>query len=449
MTEAMQTLIASDQTYVVMGLGETGVSVIAHLFGLGKSIVAFDSRNDKFNLDELRADFPGVEFVQSRDALHWIGPNVTWVVSPGVALSDALVVEAREAGSEILGDLDLFMQAAGVPVVGITGSNGKSTVTTLVAQMLQESGFKAAAGGNLSPAALTLLNDGSEMYVIEMSSFQLERSHNLGLDVAAVLNITPDHLDRHGSMPLYHAAKHRIFRGAKAAVINDDDPLTNALVDDTVRVIRYGTKTNRDLHFRLADGAIWMGESKVIDTSRIALQGYHNIRNALAACAIAYAMGAKSEGMSRALARFTGLPHRCEHVAEDKGIVFINDSKATNVGSTLAAIEGIGASGRLIVLLGGVGKGQSFEALREPVNRRAKAVVVFGAVADELAGLGFEPPVHRAEDLRQALAMARSQARSGDTVLLSPACASFDQFQNYVDRGETFCKLVREGGTAA
>lgn len=449
MTEPMQTLIASDQTYVVMGLGETGVSVIAHLYALGKSIVAFDSRDDKFNLEELRVAFPGVEFVQSQQAVHWTGPNATWIVSPGVALSDALVVKAREAGSEILGDLDLFMQATGAPVVGITGSNGKSTVTTLVAQMLQESGFKASAGGNLSPAALTLLNDGSEMYVIEMSSFQLERSHNLGLDVAAVLNITPDHLDRHGSMPLYHAAKHRIFRGAKAAVINDDDPLTNALVDDTVRVIRYGTKTNRDLNFRLADGAIWMGESKLIDTSRIALQGDHNVRNALAACAIADAMGATPEGMSRALSRFTGLPHRCEHVAEDNGVVFINDSKATNVGSTIAAIEGIGTRGRLIVLLGGVGKGQSFEALREPVNRRAKAVVVFGAVADELADLGFKPPVHRADDLRQALAIARSEASSGDTVLLSPACASFDQFQNYVERGETYCKLIRQGGMAA
>jgi len=446
MTESMQTLIASDQIHVVMGLGETGLSVIDHLYSLGKSVVAFDSRTDKFNLDELRSAFPGVQFVQAQDAEHWMGPNSIWVVSPGVALTDTLVVRAREAGSEILGDLDLFMQAVDVPVAGITGSNGKSTVTTLVAQMLLASGFKAAAGGNLSPAALKLLNDGSERYVIEMSSFQLERSHNLGLTVAAVLNITPDHLDRHGSMPLYHAAKHRIFRGAKAAVINDDDPLTNALVDNTVRVIRYGTKANRDLNFRLADNAIWMGELNVIDTSDIALQGDHNVRNALAACAIAYAMGVGLEGMSLALTQFKGLPHRCEHVADHNGVAFINDSKATNVGSTLAAIEGIGESGRLIALLGGVGKGQSFEALLEPVNRRAKAVIVFGAAADELVGLGFEPPLIRVDDLRQALASARSQAAPGDTVLLSPACASFDQFQNYMDRGETFRTLVLEGG---
>src|SRR6056300_558946 len=449
MTESMQTLIASDQTYVVMGLGETGLSVIAHLCSLGKSVVAFDSRTDKFNLDELRSAFPSVQFVQAQDAEHWMGPNSIWVVSPGVALTDTLVVRAREAGSEILGDLDLFMQAVEVPVAGITGSNGKSTVTTLVAQMLSASGFRVAAGGNLSPAALKLLNDGSERYVIEMSSFKLERYHNLGLTVAAVLNITPDHLDRHGSMPLYHAAKHRIFRGVKAAVVNDDDPLTNALVDDTVRVIRYGTKANRDLNFRLADNAIWMGESKVIDTSNIALRGDHNVRNALAACAIAYSMGAGLEGMSLALIRFKGLPHRCEHVAEDKGVAFINDSKATNVGSTLAAIEGIGESGRLIVLLGGVGKGQSFDALLEPVNRRAKAVIVFGAAAGELVTLGFKPPLYRVDDLRQALVSARSQAAPGDTVLLSPACASFDQFRNYVDRGEMFRTLVLEGGARA
>jgi len=439
-----QQLIASDQRYLVVGLGETGVSVVSHLRAQGKTVAVVDTRERPPNAAWLSEAFPEVPLYCESVPQDCFDSSVTWVVSPGIALSEPMVVEAQASGAPIVGDLDLFVQAAKAPVIGITGSNGKSTVTTLVGEMLAAAGSRVAVGGNLSPAALTLLDDNVEVYVLEMSSFQLERSGALGLDVAAVLNVTADHIDHHGSMAAYHAAKHRIFRKAKTVVVNDDDVLTQPLVDSTVQVVRYGTKAHRDGEFKLLDGALWMGASKVIDVSDIALSGRHNHLNALVACAIAGCFEVSARVMAATLQTFSGLPHRCRVVQTFAGVTYIDDSKATNVGAALAAIEGIGPSSDLVLLAGGLGKGQDFSALLPAINQFTRAVIVFGEAADELAKLPFARPALRVENLQQAVSKAAELAQSGDTVLLSPACASMDQFKNYQDRGDQFAALVNQ-----
>ena len=439
---ARQHLIASDQRYLVVGLGETGVSVVKHLRGQGKTVAVVDTRQQPPNTAWLRDVYPEVPLYCESVPQDYFDSSVTWVVSPGIALTEPMVVEAQTSGAPIMGDLDLFMQAATAPVIGITGSNGKSTVTTMVGDMLRAAGLRVAVGGNLSPAALTLLDNEVEVYVVEMSSFQLERSASLGLDVAAVLNVTADHIDHHGSMAAYHAAKHRIFRKAKTVVVNDDDVLTQPLVDSTVKVVRYGSKAHRDGEFKLLDGALWMGQTKIVEACDIALPGQHNHRNALVACAIAACFKVSTEVMATTLQTFSGLPHRCRVVCTVDGVTYINDSKATNVGAALAAIEGIGPNSRLVVLAGGLAKGQDFSALVPALNQFARALIVFGEAAGQLADLPLEQPVVRVENLEQAVNKATQLAHSGDTVLLSPACASMDQFKNYQDRGDQFANVV-------
>ncbi len=437
-----QQLIASDQRYLVVGLGETGMSVVNHLRTLGKTVSVVDTHKQPPNAAWLSDAHPEVPLYNESVPQDYFDSSVTWVLSPGIALSEPMVVDAQAEGAVLVGDLDLFMQAAKAPVIGITGSNGKSTVTTLVGEMLSAAGLRAAVGGNLSPAALTLLDENIEVYVLEMSSFQLERASALGLDVAVVLNVTADHIDHHGSMAAYHAAKHRIFRKAKTVVVNDDDVLTQPLVDSTVQVVRCGSKAHRDAEFKLLDDALWAGVSKIIDVPAIALPGRHNHLNALVACAIVGRFNVSLADMARTLRSFTGLPHRCQIVREFAGVTYINDSKATNVGAALAAIEGVGPTSPLILLAGGLGKGQDFSALVPALNQFTRAVIVYGEAAVELAELPLSRPAIRVENLQQALDKAVDLALTGDTVLLSPACASMDQFKNYQDRGDRFAAFV-------
>lgn len=437
-----QQLIATDQRYLVVGLGETGMSVVNHLRAQGKTVSVVDTRKQPPNTSWLKDVHPEVPLYHESAPQDYYDSSVTWVVSPGIAPSEPMVIEAQASGALVLSDLDLFMEAARAPVIGITGSNGKSTVTTLVGEMLSKAGLRAAVGGNLSPAALAILDDDIEVYVLEMSSFQLERSSALGLDVAVVLNVTADHIDHHGSMAAYHAAKHRIFRKAKTAVVNDDDVLTQPLVDSTVRVIRYGAKAHRDAEFKLLNDALWVGVSKIIDVSEMALPGRHNHLNALVACAIAACFDVTPEAMAATLRTFSGLPHRCRVVQTIAGVTYVNDSKATNVGAALAAIQGLGPNSDLVLLAGGLGKGQDFSALVPAINRHVREVVVFGEAAGELAALPLLRPAIQVENLQQAVSRAAEIAQPGDTVLLSPACASMDQFKNYQDRGDQFVYFV-------
>lgn len=445
----MSHLIATSKMKAIVGTGVSGLSAARFLQRCNERFVLFDTRDLPPNRALIAQEFPGVhcEFGQWDQALLNSADEI--IVSPGVPISMPALAKAREAGVPLVGDVEVFCRHARAPIVAITGSNGKSTVTTLVGKMAEAAGRCVAVGGNLGTAALDLLNESVELYVLELSSFQLETVSKLGAEVACVLNISPDHMDRYDSMPAYHAAKQRIYYGAKKVVVNRADPLTQPpLAADVERVSFGGVADFKNMGTVDKDGELWLAEDlkPLIPASELRIVGRHNVDNALAALAIGKAAGLPMIAMLEALRAFSGLPHRCEWVAEVDGVGYINDSKGTNVGATLAAIEGLAqAHGKLVLLLGGVAKDDNFRPLLEALKRHARAAVVFGrdAAIIEKSLAGYSA-LEREAGLLPALAKARELAYSGDTVLLSPACASFDEFDNYMARGETFKHWVKE-----
>ena len=439
------------QDTIVIGLGATGFSCVRHLCanrGPAGRVLAVDTRPSPPFADAVRTRFPEVEVLSLGDFSGALGRAGRVVVSPGVALDHSLVRQARAAGLALTSDIELFLEAAGAPVVGITGTNGKSTVTALASELLTASGLAAPAGGNLGTPALDLLADGVDAYVLELSSFQLERIDAPSLAVAAILNVTADHQDRYPDLSAYAAAKQRIYAGAACAVYNADDPLTGPSADFKGRMIAL----NQDPSWRI-DGDLVVAGAR-IPVADMALKGRHNHFNALAAAAIAHQVTempvATTRGVfNRALAG--GLPHRAVPVAEVGGVNFIDDSKATNVGAVVAALEGFGTGRRNIVLIaGGDAKGASFEALRPGVKRHVSQLVLIGRDAHALErGLAGCAPVLRAEGMRHAVRLAGEHAREGQTVLLSPACASFDMYESYEARGDDFAAAVREWSAGA
>jgi UDP-N-acetylmuramoylalanine--D-glutamate ligase len=382
------------------------------------------------------------------------------VVSPGVALDEPFVRQLAATGVEIVGDIELFARAIAnhespitnhqsPRVVGITGSNGKSTVTTLVGEMAKAAGLRVAVGGNLGTPALDLLADDVELYVLELSSFQLETTHSLRCAAATILNLSQDHLDRHGTMAHYGAIKARIFDGCAHAIVNRDDEAVRREAEGVrheTRIVTFGLDAPHDGQYGLReiDGEQWLcvGASRLTPYASLKIFGLHNAANALAALALADAVGIARDASLQALRSFGGLPHRCEFVARVADVDYFNDSKGTNVGSTLAALNGLPAP--IVWLGGGQGKGQSFVELREALARKGRAAVLFGEDAETIARDVFGAlPVWRETDMGGALRRARQLAEPGDRVLLSPACASFDQFRSYVDRGEQFRAAVR------
>ncbi|HWY24919.1 MAG TPA: UDP-N-acetylmuramoyl-L-alanine--D-glutamate ligase [Nevskia sp.] len=453
---------------LVVGLGKSGAATARHLGRAGLSLALTDSRAAPGNLDEARAAAPRGEFhLGGFDAPQPWSQYAFAVISPGVPLDDPFVAALRGAGVEILGDVELFARAAAAPVIGITGSNGKSTVTTLVGEMALAAGLRAGVGGNLGTPALDLLDAQAQIYVLELSSFQLETTETLKLAAATILNVSPDHLDRHGSVERYTAAKARIYAHAQTAVVNRDDRATHSGAHLARRIVSFGLDQPAPGHYGLLEhqGETWLAApqpgseasigsraqgasslfpaSPVLPLAALKIQGLHNAANALAALALADAAAIPREAGLRALTTFKGLPHRCEWVAERDGVTWINDSKGTNVGASLAALQGF--SGPLVWLGGGQGKGQDFTALRVPLKEKARAAIVFGEDAARIEhDLGGAVPVRRVPDLAAAVAEARKLAQSGDRVLLSPACASLDQFRNYEERGRQFAVLVRQ-----
>jgi UDP-N-acetylmuramoylalanine--D-glutamate ligase len=447
-------LIASTDNRVIVGLGSTGLSCARHLYEAGARFSVVDTRPNPPGLEALQREMPDVPVYAGAYPVDVITGASELVVSPGVALEAPVVAAGRAAGVAVLGDIDLFMREAQAPVIGITGSNAKSTVTALVGQMAAEAGLDTGVGGNLGTPALDLLDPRRELYVLELSSFQLERAGTLGLSVAAVLNVTADHLDRHGSMLAYHQAKHRIFRGCRAAVVNREDPLTLPLVPPDVNIVgwRMGEPEPGDFGLRLVDGEehLCRGFEPLLAAAQLALVGRHNVANALAALALGNCAGLPVKSMVATLRRFSGLPHRCEPVGEVRGVRYVNDSKGTNVGAAEAALEGLGATGDVVLIAGGQGKGADFGVLRGPVQRRCRAVVLIGEDAPALReALDGVAPLLEANSMEAAVTAAAGAAQPGDTVLLSPACASFDMFSGYEERGEAFCAAVaslRGGG---
>lgn len=439
---------------LVVGLGLSGVSALRYLARTGAQITVTDSRAEPAGIAALRAEFPQVVFrLGAFSASQPLSQFNEAVVSPGVSLDEPFVRELVAAGVPVIGDIELFAREADAPVIGITGSNGKSTVTTLVYKMAKAAGLRVAVGGNLGVPALDLLASDCELYVLELSSFQLETTHTLKLRAAANLNLSQDHLDRHGTMEHYAAVKARIFAHCDTAVVNRQDELVMRHAPDmrreaggAGRLVSFGLDApeENDYGLREHDGELWLcaGASRLAPYSSLKIQGLHNAANALAALALADAAGIAREHSLRALTEFAGLPHRCAFVAETRGVVWLDDSKGTNVGATLAALQGL--SGPIVWLGGGQGKGQDFSPLAEPLAQKGRAAVLFGqdAQAIEDAILGALP-VYREADLQAAVLRAQSLAQAGDRVLLSPACASLDQFRNYVERGQRFAQAVK------
>ena len=423
---------------LILGLGLTGYSCIRHLAGRER-LLAFDTRDAPPFLGVVQSDYPDVDIV---DAASWpdaLGEVRRVVVSPGVAMDHEAVVSAQAANVPVTSDVELFLSAARRPVVGVTGTNGKSTVATLVGKLFAAAGRSVGVGGNLGTPALDLLGEDMDAYVLELSSFQLERLERPRLAVGALLNVSADHLDRYTDLASYAAAKRRIFRGAQRGVYNADDPRTRP--DDPVPAIAL----NGDRAWCLDGDELVIGGRRV-KAQALALHGRHNRFNALAAAAIVQQAGVDAD--IGALAGFRGLPHRSYLVAQVDGVSYVDDSKATNVGACLAALDGFGTGEKNLVLIaGGDAKGASFDALADAVRRHVSRLVLMGRDADKIdAALGGVVPAVRVEDMREAVSVARDAAHAGDTVLLSPACASLDMYTDFSERGEDFAAQVQRIG---
>lgn len=436
---------------VIAGLGHTGQSVIRHLAARGWRLAGTDTRAEPAGLDALRAQFPQLRIATGGlDAALLEGADLV-VASPGLSLQQPFFESARARGIEIVGDIELFARAGAQPVAGITGTNGKSTVTSLLAHMASRAGRNARAGGNLAPPALELLRDGGAgLYVLELSSYQLETTHTLHLAAATVLNVTADHLDRYDDIEEYAAAKARIFERCDTAVLNLDDARVAAMARPGQLTLSFSLDAARGADYFLAvdAGRDWLcrqGE-RLLAMDELRIVGRHNAANALAALAMGEALGLGRAPMLQALRDFAGLPHRAAFVREVQGVRYVNDSKGTNVGATLAAVAGF--TGPLLLIAGGDGKNQDFSPLAAALAGKVRRVLTIGRDAARIeAALAGVCPLQRCASLEEAVVAAARAAQPGDTVLLSPACASLDMFRDYAHRGDVFAKAV--GGLAA
>ena len=442
-------LIASDQFRIVVGLGKSGMSLVRHLARRGLPFAVADTRANPPELETLRRDFPQIEVRCGALDVEFLCRASELLVSPGLALATPALQQAAARGVKLSGDIELFAREAKAPIVAITGSNAKSTVTTLVGEMAAAAGRKVAVGGNLGTPALDLLADDVELYVIELSSFQLETTDVLNAEVATCLNVSEDHMDRYADLQAYHLAKHRIFRGARQVVINRDDALSRPLVADQLPCWTFGLGKPDFRGFGLVEenGEKWLAFQfePLMPARELKIRGAHNQANALAALALGHAVGLPFAPMLDTLKTFAGLPHRCQWVRERHEVNYYDDSKATNVGAALAAIEGLGADidGQLVLIAGGDGKGADFSSLRGPVTQHCRAVVLLGRDAGLIAdALGDAVPQVRVASLDEAVQRCAELAEPGDAVLLSPACASLDMFKNFEERGRLFAAAV-------
>jgi len=445
------TMIATDKRRVIVGLGVTGLSCARFFAKHGIPFAMADSRQNSPGLDAFKREFADVPLYLGAFSAELFSAADELIVSPGVALEEPAIAAAIKNGVTVCGDIDLFVREARAPIVAITGSNGKSTVTSLVGAMAQAAQRNVGVGGNLGTAALDLLGPARDLYVLELSSFQLERAQPLQAEVATVLNVSPDHMDRYPSLLAYHQAKHRVFRGCKQVVINRADALSRPLVPADVAQWSFGLDAPDFNAFgvRESHGERFLAfENQLLLPAReLKIAGDHNIANALAALALGHAVQLPMAAMLQTLREFTGLAHRCQLIAQNNNIAFYDDSKGTNVGATVAAIEGLCAerAGKVVLIAGGVGKGAEFDGLKPALEKFGRAVVLIGEAAPAIESVvkNILPTVH-ARDMQEAVNKAAQFAQSGDNVLLSPACASFDMFNNYAHRGDVFIVAVKQ-----
>ncbi len=429
---------------LVVGLGATGLSIARYLKRCDADAIFYDSRKEPPGLDELEEVWPNADVRLGKDTVPRSVKRV--IASPGVPDSNPLLKKARKQKLEIVSDIELFARDAVKPFVAVTGSNGKSTVTTLLYLMCRADGRNVLAGGNLGEPALDLLaQDLPDVYVLELSSFQLQRTQKLSAEVALLLNISLDHLDWHTDEDEYRAAKYRIFKDVDAAVINRADEEAARKAAHCGRVVSFGLDAPAEDQYgiREEDGERYLacGETLLLSVRDLALYGIHNQLNALAALAAGDLLGLDMSAMLQVLIEFPGLPHRMQFVARIGAVDYINDSKATNVAAAVASINSV--DNMLVLVAGGLGKGGNFSELAEAIEGKLRGAVLIGEDAEKIAhALDTVMPVHFAENMESAVHMAASCAESDDTVLLAPACASFDQYANYMARGDAFVDAV-------
>ena len=452
---------------IIIGLGKTGVSCAHFLQSKGEAFSVMDNREDPPCLAEFKSEFPQVPVILGDFDRKVLRDVDRLILSPGVALREPAIAEAISRGADVLGDIELFAQNANAPIIAITGSNGKSTVTTLLGEMAMQAGMNVKLGGNIGTPALDLLNEQltdqlikkakPDFYILELSSFQLETTFSLNAYASVILNISPDHMDRYEDLDAYSESKSRIFSGGGAIISNRDDELVMRLVSKVIgqvigttrkrRVISFGVSAPKSDEFGLQTKNnreyLAYGEHNLIPVDELRIAGRHNYVNALAAMALANTMGIPESDMLAALRKFAGLKHRTQWVASIDGVNWYNDSKGTNIGATVAAINGL--PGDKILIAGGVGKGADFSQLREAAyDGGVRSVILFGHDADLIQEqLRQVVLVEQTQDLATAVQRAQKLAKKGDNVLFSPACASFDMFKNFEARGDAFIAAVK------
>jgi UDP-N-acetylmuramoylalanine--D-glutamate ligase len=441
--------LQSARNAVIVGMGRTGLSVARHLQRCGYGIAVTDSREAPPELAGVKALGAAVVTRTGGFDVRLLEKADIVVTSPGVPLDDPFFVQARARGLDIVGDIELFARSADAPVVGITGTNGKSTVTTLLGRMAERAGVRVRVGGNLGQPALDLLDRGpTDLYVLELSSFQLDTTHSLKLKTAVVLNISADHMDRYATLDHYAASKARIFANCETAVVNADEPEVLKMPRPGQRVLSFSLdKAGADFSIMTPPAAHepWLARrgAALLPLAALKISGRHNAANALATLALGDALRLPIAPMLDELREFPGLPHRAQWVADIKGVRYVNDSKGTNVGATLAAVGGM--TGPLIVIAGGDGKGQDFTPLAAAFRGKVRTAVLLGRdaglIETALAGICHTA---RVASMEEAVRAAARFAQAGDTVLLSPACSSLDMFRDYAQRGNLFAAAVKE-----
>jgi UDP-N-acetylmuramoylalanine--D-glutamate ligase len=451
-----------DGLSLIIGMGATGLSCARYLRAIGAEFAVADTRAAPAMLDVFKAEFPGVSLELGDLPEALLAGAQRLIVSPGVSVKTDAIAKAKSAGVDITGDIALFAQRAKKPIVAVTGSNGKSTVVAMLASILRAAGRSFGLGGNLDgenfkPALDLLSEEPKELYVLELSSFQLETTLALNAEAVALLNLSQDHMDRYTDASEYLSAKQNIFHGAKQVCVNVSDALTFSL-DPATATVCYSTYGALEGGFGIIKDAgtraLSFNGSAFLATDRMKVAGEHNIANALAASSLAHAIGVSLDSIAQGIAEFKGLPHRCQWVAKIDNVDYFNDSKGTNVGSTLASVVGLGehiaalSGGKLVLIAGGEGKGADFSPLAPAISTFVRNVILIGRdaklIAECLEQDSYAHEVTFAQSMAEAIEQATAAAQAGDAVLLSPACASFDMFDNFQHRGDSFATKVRE-----
>ncbi len=430
--------------HVIVGLGETGLSCAHYLKKRGISFAINDTRAAPPHLPEIKKYFPDIELSLGKLDEDLLERAAEIILSPGLSLKEPAIAKQVSKGKSVIGDIELFVRETTAPIIAITGTNAKSTVTTLVGLMAERAGVKVKVGGNLGTPALDLLTEkNTELFVLELSSFQLETTHSLKAAVATVLNVTPDHMDRYENVAAYQAAKKRIYKNCRVAVCNRDDVLTED--ENALRKFYFSLNEPNKNEFGISKNFLAFENNLLLATRELPVLGKHYQANALASLAMGHAWGLPMDAMLQTLREFKGLPHRCQFVREINGVYWYNDSKGTNVGATLAAIEGLGSeiTGKIILIAGGLGKNADFSLLTSAIKKYIKTLVLIGEAAPLLADVfKNEAEIVFANSMEEAVKKSFDHAKKEDLVLLSPACASWDMFKNFEHRGDVFTQAV-------